>query len=156
MVDLQVTRKKVTLWKHVPFIFIDFSEKRTEAVCEHYGICGGCKWQILPYTEQIRYKQKQVVDNLTRIGKIALPEITPMRAKKPSSIAINLNSLSRINAGVLTKKLLTEKYSTPWMPLDFTFPDNSIRCLTSANAGYRPTIQWNKKWSTPLCAREKN
>lgn len=59
-----------------PIHFHSFSEKRTEAVCEHYGICGGCKWQILPYAEQIRYKQKQVMDHLTRIGKINLPEIT--------------------------------------------------------------------------------
>lgn len=61
-----------------PIHFHSYSEQRTEAVCEHYGICGGCKWQILPYSEQIRYKQKQVVDNLTRIGKIELPEISPI------------------------------------------------------------------------------
>ena len=47
-------------------------------MCEHYGTCGGCKWQILPYDEQIRYKQKQVVDNLTRLGHVELPEITPI------------------------------------------------------------------------------
>ena len=59
-----------------PIHFHNYTEQRTEAVCEHYGICGGCKWQILPYSEQIRYKQKQVIDNLTRIGKIELPEIS--------------------------------------------------------------------------------
>ena len=58
--------------------FHSYSEKRCEATCEHYGTCGGCKWQILPYEEQIRYKQKQVVDNLTRLGHIELPEITPI------------------------------------------------------------------------------
>ena len=78
VVDLQVTKKKSHFMEARPIHFHSYSEKRTEAVCEHFGICGGCKWQILPYSEQIRYKQKQVVDNLTRIGKIELPEISPI------------------------------------------------------------------------------
>lgn len=78
VVDLQVTRKKSSFMEARPIYFHSYSENRIEAVCEHFGICGGCKWQILPYPEQIRYKQKQVVDNLTRIGKIDLPEITPI------------------------------------------------------------------------------
>ena len=78
VVDLQVTRKKSHFMEARPIQFHSYAENRTEAVCEHYGICGGCKWQILPYAEQIRYKQKQIVDNLTRIGKIELPDITPI------------------------------------------------------------------------------
>ena len=78
VVDLQVTRKKSNFMEARPIHFHSFAEQRIEAVCQHYGICGGCKWQILPYAEQIRYKQKQVVDNLTRIGKIDLPEISPI------------------------------------------------------------------------------
>ena len=78
VVDLQVSRKKSNFMEARATKFHSFSEQRCEAVCEHYGICGGCKWQILPYAEQIRYKQKQVVDNLTRIGKIELPEISPI------------------------------------------------------------------------------
>lgn len=82
VVDLQVTRKKSHFMEARPVHFHTYSDKRTKPVCEHYGICGGCKWQILPYSEQIRYKQKQVVDNLTRIGKIELPEITPILGSK--------------------------------------------------------------------------
>ena len=78
VVDLQVTRKKSHFMEARAIHFHSYAEKRTQAVCEHYGICGGCKWQILPYSEQIRYKQKQVVDNLTRIGKIELPDISPI------------------------------------------------------------------------------
>ncbi|MDO9154765.1 MAG: 23S rRNA (uracil(1939)-C(5))-methyltransferase RlmD [Paludibacter sp.] len=76
VVDLQVTRKKSHFMEARPVHFHHYSEKRIEAVCEHFGICGGCKWQILPYAEQLRYKQQQVVDNLTRIGKINLPAIS--------------------------------------------------------------------------------
>jgi len=78
VVDLQVTRKKSHFMEARAIHFHSYAENRTKAVCEHYGICGGCKWQILPYSEQIRYKRKQVVDNLTRIGKIELPEILPI------------------------------------------------------------------------------
>jgi 23S rRNA (uracil1939-C5)-methyltransferase len=82
VVDLQVTRKKSSFMEARPIFFHSYSPNRTKAVCEHYGICGGCKWQTLPYAEQIRFKQKQVVDSLTRIGKIDLPEITPILGSK--------------------------------------------------------------------------
>jgi len=78
VVDLQVTRKKSHFMEARPIHFHTYSSVRQEAVCEHFGICGGCKWQILPYAGQLRYKQKQVTDNLTRIGKINLPEISPI------------------------------------------------------------------------------
>lgn len=78
IVDLQVTKKKHNYMEARAVRFEKYSDKRCEAPCRHYGTCGGCKWQILPYEEQIKYKQKQVVDNLTRIGKIELPEISPI------------------------------------------------------------------------------
>lgn len=82
VVDLQVTRKKSHFMEARAIYFHSYAEARTAAVCEHFGICGGCKWQILPYSEQIRYKQKQVVDALTRIGKIELPDISPIIGSK--------------------------------------------------------------------------
>ena len=78
IVDLQIIKKKKNYMEGRVIKFHSYSEKRCEAVCEHYGTCGGCKWQILPYDEQIRYKQKQVVDNLTRLGHIELPETSPI------------------------------------------------------------------------------
>ena len=59
--------------------FKKYSEDRVEPFCEHFGVCGGCKWQNLPYDKQLYYKQKQVFDQLTRIGKIDLPEILPIK-----------------------------------------------------------------------------
>ena len=78
VVDIQLTRKKNSYVEGRAVRFHEYSQQRTEAFCEHYGVCGGCQWQILPYSEQIRYKQQQVIDNLTRIGKIELPEILPI------------------------------------------------------------------------------
>lgn len=78
VVDLQVKRKKHSYAEAVAVNFHEYSPLRSEPFCKHFGICGGCKWQCLKYEEQLRYKQKQVTDNLTRIGKIELPEISPI------------------------------------------------------------------------------
>lgn len=78
VVDLQVTRKKNSYMEARAIHFHSYSAQRENPFCQHFGTCGGCKWQMLPYAEQLRYKQKQVVDNLTRIGKVELPPISPI------------------------------------------------------------------------------
>ena len=78
VVDLQIKRKKNKYAEAEAVNFHEYSSTRAVPFCQHYGICGGCKWQVLPYAEQIKYKQKQVEDNLRRIGKIDLPEISPI------------------------------------------------------------------------------
>jgi 23S rRNA (uracil1939-C5)-methyltransferase len=78
VVDLQVTKKKSAYLEARAIRFHSYSPQRIQPVCEHFGICGGCKWQMLPYADQLAYKQQQVSDNLVRIGKIELPEIQPI------------------------------------------------------------------------------
>ena len=78
VVDLKILKKKHSYAEAVVVKFHEFSKVRAVPFCEHFGICGGCKWQNLPYQEQLRYKQQQVVDNLTRIAKVELPEISPI------------------------------------------------------------------------------
>ena len=82
VVDLQVKRKKNHYAEAVAVKFYEKSPLRVEPFCQHYGVCGGCKWQCLSYEEQIKYKQKQVFDNLIRIGKIELPEFMPISGSK--------------------------------------------------------------------------
>lgn len=82
VVDLQVTKRKHSFMEARVERVVKPAEERSEPECPHYGECGGCKWQILPYEAQLRYKQQQVLDNLTRIGKIALPEISPILGSK--------------------------------------------------------------------------
>ena len=82
IVDLQVTKKKHSFMEAKVLRIVQPSKVRCEARCKHFGVCGGCKWQILPYEEQLQYKQQQIVDNLTRIGKIELPEISPILGSK--------------------------------------------------------------------------
>ena len=82
IVDLQVIKKKSAYFEARAIKFHEYSKDRIEPVCEHFGICGGCKWQMLPYNLQLKFKHQQVIDNLTRIGKIELPEIYPILGSK--------------------------------------------------------------------------
>ncbi|MBQ7856700.1 MAG: 23S rRNA (uracil(1939)-C(5))-methyltransferase RlmD [Alistipes sp.] len=77
VVDVQVRAKHRRFMEGVAINFVKRSPMRCEPVCEHFGVCGGCKWQNLPYEEQLRHKTVQVRDQLTRIGKLDLPEISP-------------------------------------------------------------------------------
>ena len=78
IVDLQICKKRKNYCEATVIRFLTFSPIRTKPKCEHFGICGGCKWQNLPYSEQLKAKQQQVTEQLIRIGKIKLPEISPI------------------------------------------------------------------------------
>ena len=76
--DLQVRRRKHSFMEAEVIRYIEYSQVRTQPFCQHFGTCGGCKWQQLPYEEQLKMKQQQVYDQLTRIGKVELPEFRPI------------------------------------------------------------------------------
>lgn len=78
IVDVQITRKKNKFREGKAIHFHQFSDKRVEPRCIHFGVCGGCKWQNMDYKWQLHYKQKQVSDALTRLAKIELPEFQPI------------------------------------------------------------------------------
>ena len=82
VVDAQTFKKRKAYYEAKATVFHKRSDKRTEPACEHFGICGGCKWQDMGYEHQLFYKQKEVTNNLTRIGHIELPEVTPILAAK--------------------------------------------------------------------------
>lgn len=82
VVDLQVTKKRKRYMEARVVNIQSYAEDRQEAFCSHFGVCGGCKWQYLPYDKQLFYKQKQVVDQLQRLGQIELPEISPIIGSK--------------------------------------------------------------------------
>ena len=76
--DVQLRRKKHSFAEGEVVRFIEYSKVRATPFCQHFGVCGGCKWQNLPYEEQLKFKQQQVYDQLTRIGKVDLPEFRPI------------------------------------------------------------------------------
>ncbi|MBR0041803.1 MAG: 23S rRNA (uracil(1939)-C(5))-methyltransferase RlmD [Bacteroides sp.] len=108
VVDLQVKRKKHSYAEAEAVHFHEYSPQRAVPFCEHYGVCGGCKWQILPYEEQIKYKQKQVTDNLKRIGKIELPEISPILGSKKTQCYRNKLEFTFSNKRWLTQQEVAE------------------------------------------------
>ena len=78
VVDIQVRKKRKRYLEGSVVRFHEYSADRIKPVCKHFGVCGGCKWQHLPYNLQLKYKEKQVADNLTRIGKTDLPPLNPI------------------------------------------------------------------------------
>ncbi|HET7361565.1 MAG TPA: 23S rRNA (uracil(1939)-C(5))-methyltransferase RlmD [Salinimicrobium sp.] len=78
IVDVQTTKKRKGYYEGTAVNFLKYSDQRTEPSCVHFGVCGGCKWQFMDYKWQLYYKQKEVENNLKRIGKIELPEISPI------------------------------------------------------------------------------
>lgn len=103
VVDLQVKKKKSSYMEAVAVNIHQKSDLRDTPFCKHYGICGGCKWQCLKYEEQLKAKQQQIVDNLTRIGKIELPEISPILGSKLIRAYRN-----KLEFGFSNKRWLTE------------------------------------------------
>lgn len=104
VVDLQIKRKKHSYAEAEAIALKKPSELRAKPFCKHFGVCGGCKWQCLPYEEQLRFKQKQVWDNLTRIGKIELPEMMPILGSKHVARYRN-----KLEFGFSNKKWLTSE-----------------------------------------------
>ncbi len=89
VIDIRVINKRKSFMEGVVTKFHEFSGQRIKPFCEHFELCGGCKWQNLPYEEQLRFKQKQVVDNLQRIAKIELPEVAPILAAPKTTLYRN-------------------------------------------------------------------
>jgi 23S rRNA (uracil1939-C5)-methyltransferase len=85
VVDIEVVRKKKSYVEGKAIKFHHYSEKRAEPFCSHFGLCGGCKWQCMNYTDQLFYKQKQVMDALQRIGKIDDPPLLPILASEKTT-----------------------------------------------------------------------
>ena len=104
VVDLQVKKKKNSYMEAVAVAVHEASPLRATPFCEHYGVCGGCKWQCLKYEEQLKAKQQQVVDNLVRIGKVELSEISPIIGSEKTQCYRN-----KLEFGFSDKRWLTEE-----------------------------------------------
>jgi len=107
VVDIQLTRKKNSFAEGRIVRFHSYSAVRSEPFCRHFGVCGGCKWQMLPYDAQLRYKQQQVTDNLTRIGKVALPAISPILGAPQTTFYRNKMEYTFSNRRWLTEEEVT-------------------------------------------------
>lgn len=78
VVDIQITKKRSNYCEGFVTNFVSYSPIRTEPFCKYFGKCGGCKWQFIPYEKQVEYKEREVINNLRRIGHVELPENLPI------------------------------------------------------------------------------
>lgn len=110
IVDLQIKKKKHNYCEAEVARFVEYSQLRAKPMCEHFGVCGGCKWQNLPYEEQLRFKEKQVFDQLSRIGKVELPEFRPILGSAQTSEYRNKLEFGCSNKRWLTKEQIASGF----------------------------------------------
>ncbi|MCB0371873.1 MAG: 23S rRNA (uracil(1939)-C(5))-methyltransferase RlmD [Muricauda sp.] len=104
VVDVMTTKKRKAYFEGVATHFHTLSDKRTEPICQHFGVCGGCKWQHMGYEHQLFFKQKEVENNLQRIGHLELPEVNPILGSKKQYFYRNKMEFSFSNSRWLTQK----------------------------------------------------
>jgi len=104
VVDVQTFKKRKAYYEGKAVKFHEFSEYRIEPVCEHFGVCGGCKWQNMKYSQQLYYKQNEVLNHLKRIGKIELPEFEPILGSEKQFFYRNKMEFSFSNSRWLTEE----------------------------------------------------
>jgi len=109
VVDVQTTKKRKAYFEGVGIKFHTLSDKRTEPVCEHFGTCGGCKWQHMGYEHQLYYKQKEVENNLRRIGHLEIPEISPIIGSEQKYFYRNKMEFSFSDSRWLTQEEINSK-----------------------------------------------
>lgn len=113
IVDLQVKKKKHRYCEAEVIRFVEYSKVRETPLCSHFGVCGGCKWQNLPYEEQLKAKQRQVGDQLTRIGKVELPQLRPILGS-----AKTFSYRNKLEFGCCNKRWLTKEQITTGQQYD--------------------------------------
>ena len=104
VVDIQTFKKRKAYYERKAVAFHELSEDRVEPVCQHFGACGGCKWQNMAYEKQLFYKNNEVFNHLKRIGKIELPEFEPILGSEKQFFYRNKMEFSFSNARWLTEK----------------------------------------------------
>ncbi|NKI33534.1 23S rRNA (uracil(1939)-C(5))-methyltransferase RlmD [Croceivirga thetidis] len=140
VVDIQTFKKRKAFFEGEAVHFHELSDKRTEPVCEHFGTCGGCKWQHMGYEHQLFYKQKEVENNLQRIGDIELPKTTPILGSKKHYFYRN--------------KMEFSFSDSRWLSLDEIKSNEEI---TDRNAlGFHVPGMWDKILDINKCHLQEN
>jgi len=103
VVDVQTFKKRKAYYEGKAIKFHEFSEHRVDPICEHFGVCGGCKWQNMNYEQQLFYKHNEVKNHLQRIGKIELPEFDPILGSEKKFFYRNKMEFSFSNSRWLTE-----------------------------------------------------
>ncbi|QCX00551.1 23S rRNA (uracil(1939)-C(5))-methyltransferase RlmD [Aggregatimonas sangjinii] len=123
VVDVQTTKKRKSYFEGVATKFHSLSEKRVTPECQHFGVCGGCKWQDMGYEHQLFYKQKEIENNLRRIGHLELPEVSPILGSKQQYFYRNKMEFSFSNSRWMTlEEIQSDREITDRDALGFHIP----------------------------------
>jgi 23S rRNA (uracil1939-C5)-methyltransferase len=106
---IQTFKKRKAYFEGTAISFSKYSDKRVNPVCEHFGTCGGCKWQFMDYHHQLQYKQNEVINNLKRIGGVTLPEVTPILGSEKTLFYRNKMEFSFSDNKWLTKEQIDSR-----------------------------------------------
>jgi len=129
IVDIEIYKQKKNLAEAKVSKFVQFSNKRAEPFCEHFGVCGGCKWQNMSYANQLQYKQKTVVDALTRLCKIDLPEIDYIKESESTDYYRNKMEYTFSNKRWLTIEEIQTEEKLEMNALGFHIPKKFDKIL---------------------------
>ena len=127
VVDVFVSTNKKDWGEGRATHFHELSKDRTIPFCKHFGICGGCKWQMLPYEHQLQYKQQEVIQNFRRIGKIDLPEMLPIAGAAETKYYRNKLDFSFSNKRYLSTEEIRNLPTAPQPPKGTASPNPSKR-----------------------------
>ncbi len=106
VVDIQITKKRSNYCEGFVTRFISYSPERVEPFCKYFGKCGGCKWQFIPYSKQVEYKEREVINNLRRLGHVELPENLPILPSEKNEYYRNKLEFTYSNKRWLTQEEL--------------------------------------------------
>jgi 23S rRNA (uracil1939-C5)-methyltransferase len=140
VVDVQTTKKRKAYFEGTAINFHSLSDKRVDPVCQHFNVCGGCKWQDMGYEHQLFYKQKEVENNLKRIGHLDLPELTPILGSAQQYFYRN--------------KMEFSFSDSRWLTLDEIKSDNQIEDKNAL--GFHIPGMWDKILDVKKCHLQKD
>ena len=140
VVDVQTTKKRKAYFEGTAINFHSLSDKRVDPVCQHFNVCGGCKWQDMGYEHQLFYKQKEVENNLKRIGHLDLPELTPILGSEQQYFYRN--------------KMEFSFSDSRWLTLEEVRSDNQIEDRNAL--GFHIPGMWDKILDIKKCHLQKD
>ncbi|MDJ1482323.1 23S rRNA (uracil(1939)-C(5))-methyltransferase RlmD [Cytophagaceae bacterium YF14B1] len=156
VVDLRVFKQKKNFWEAQVIKIHEASSQRTTPFCQHFGVCGGCKWQHIPYTTQLAQKQDQVTDNLERIGKIHLPEIQPILPSKETTYYRNKLEYTFSSNRWLTDEDMQKGEITDRTALGFHIPKRFDKILDIETCYLQPDPSNKIRLAVREFARQNN
>ncbi len=156
VVDLQITRQQKKFLEAKPVFFHEYSKERVTPFCEHFGVCGGCKWQHINYPTQLHYKEKQVKDNLERIGKVELKGFEPIKASETISYYRNKLEFTFSDNRWLTNEQIQSGQEFDRRALGFHIPARFDKIIDIQHCYLQPSPSNEIRLAVANYAREKD